>query len=264
MNFLFLSKLLPLFIYPLGLSCLLLLIALGFSFKRSRWTFVPVLATLLILVIAGNIRVSNSLMTSLERQYLASENTPQAEAIVVLGGATRNKEVPRIMVDLNDHGDRLLYALKLYKDGAAPLILLTGGRIQWFGGESSEAESMANILELMGVPREAILLESRALNTYENAVYTKEILARNKIKKILLVTSAAHMPRSLAIFKKQGIDAIPAPTDFLISDRNLIESQFSTESKILSFFPDTENLDRTTQALKEYIGTFIYRLRGWL
>lgn len=264
MSFLFLSKLLPLFVYPLGLSCLLLLIALWLCYKRSRWIYLPVLITFLILVTASNVRVSNKLITSLERQYLPQENMPQAEVIVVLGGATRNNESPRIIPDMSDRGDRLLYAAKLYKDGAAPLILLTGGRIQWYGGESSEAESMATILELMGIPREVMLLESRSLNTYENAVYTKEILERNNIKQILLVTSAAHMPRSLAIFKKQGINAIPAPADFMISDRNLIESQFSLESRILSFFPNPESLHRTTQALKEYIGTFTYRLRGWI
>lgn len=264
MSFLFLSKLLPLFVYPLGLSCLLLLVALGFGYKRSRWTFLPILLAFIILMTASNVRFSNSIVTSLERQYLPQENTPKAEAIVVLGGATRNDEFPRIMPDMSDRGDRLLYAVKLYKDGAAPWILLTGGRIQWYGGESSEAESMAAIMEIMGVPREAILLESRSLNTYENAVYTKEILERRNIDKILLVTSAIHMPRSLAIFKKQGINAIPAPTDFLVSDRNLIESKFSLESRILSFFPNPESLDRTTQALKEYLGTFIYQLRGWL
>ena len=224
----------------------------------------PILLAFLILVTTGNVRFSNNLVKSLEWQYLPSENLPSAEAIVVLGGATRNDEPPRIIPDMSDRGDRLLYAAKLYKDGVAPLIILTGGRIQWYGGESSEARSMATILELMGIPRDVMVLESRSLNTYENAVYTKEILNQKNIKQILLVTSAAHMPRSLAIFKKQGINAIPAPTDFMISERNLIETQFSAESRILSYIPDTGSLDRTTQALKEYIGTFIYRLRGWL
>ncbi len=264
MSFLFLSKLLPLFLYPLGLSCLLLLIALWLCFTRSRWTFVPILIAFLVLGIAGNVQVSNNLIISLERQYLPQVTMPSAEAIVVLGGATRNYEPPRIMPDMNDSGDRLLYAAKLYQEGVAPILILTGGRIQWYGGESSEAESMATILELMGVPRQAMVLESKSLNTYENAIYTKEILKQRNIKNILLVTSAAHMPRSLAIFQKQGIKAIPAPADILISDRNLIESQFSAESRILSFIPNSEHLDLTTQAIKEYIGIFIYRLRGWL
>ena len=264
MSFLFLSKLLPLFVYPLGLSCILLIVALWLCFKRSRWTFVPVLLSFTILMTASNVKFSNSLVTSLERQYLPLENTPKAEAIVVLGGATRNRESPRIIPDMSERGDRLLYAVKLYKDGAAPYILLSGGRINWYGGDSSEAEDMATLMEIMGVPREDLLLESRSLTTYENAVYTKEILERRKIKKILLVTSAAHMPRSMAIFKKQGIDAIAAPADILVSDRNLQENKVSTESKILSIFPNPESLDRTTQIIKEYIGTFIYRLKGWL
>ena len=264
MSFIFLSKLLPLFIYPLGFSGLLLLIAVPLCWKRSRWSLLPVLAAFLILFIASNVRLSNKLITSLERQYTPYENMPKAEAIVVLGGATRNDEPPRILPDMSDRGDRLLYAAKLYQDGAAPLVLLTGGRISWFKGDSSEAASMATILEIMGVPREAMLLESRSLNTYENAVYTKEILERRKIKKILLVTSAAHMPRSVRIFEQQGITPIPAPTDFLVSDRNLEEHTYTVESRILSWLPDTESLDRTTQAIKEYIGTFIYKQRGWL
>ena len=264
MSFLFLSKLLPLFIYPLGLSCLLLLLALWLCFRRSRWAFAPVLISLIILFTAGNVTVANHLIASLEQQYLPQENMPKAEAIVILGGATRNNEPPRIIPDMSDRGDRLLYGAKLYKDGLAPQIILTGGRIQWYGGDSSEAESMATILELMGIPRSVMILESRSLNTHQNAVFTKEILEQKNIKQILLVTSAAHMPRSLAIFKKEGIKAIPAPADFIISDRNLTESQFSTQSRILSLIPKAESLDYTTQALKEYIGTFIYRLRGWL
>ena len=203
-------------------------------------------------------------MVSLEQQYLPRTEMPSVEAIVILGGATRNNEPPRIMPDISDRGDRLLYGAKLYKAGLAPEIILTGGRIEWYGGESSEAENMATLLELMGIPRSAMVLESRALNTHENAVYVKEILQQKNIKQILLVTSAAHMPRSLAIFRHQGIDAIPAPTDFIVSDRNLIEHRLSTQSRILSLIPKSDNLDLITQALKEYIGTFVYRLRGWL
>lgn len=262
--FLFFSKLLPLFIYPLGLSCLLLLLAFWLSFKRSPWGMIPILLALIILLVAGNSQVGNNLLASLEHQYLPSENTPKAEAIVILGGATRNHEPPRILPDMNESGDRLLYGAKLYKDGAAPKIILTGGRLQWFGGETSEAESMATILELIGIPRSALILESRSLNTHDNAVFTKEILERENIKQILLVTSAAHMPRSLAIFLKQGINAIPAPADYIISDRDLIEHRFSSESRIISLLPDSGNLHNTSQALREYIGIFIYRLRGWL
>lgn len=262
--FLFISKLLPLFIYPLGLSCLLLLFALWLAYRRSRKTYLPILLALIILVVAGNRQVGNHLIASLEHRYLPLTNPPHADAIVILGGATRNNEPPRILPDLSDRGDRLLYGAKLYQDGAAPKIVLSGGRIQWYGGESSEAESMATILELFGIPRSDMILESRSLNTHENAVFTKEILQQEQINQVLLVTSAAHMPRSLAIFRRENIDAIPAPADFMISDRNLIENTYSPQSRIIGLIPNSGSLEYTTQAIKEYIGTFIYRLKGWL
>ncbi|MEN9871467.1 MAG: hypothetical protein RLZZ171_2459, partial [Cyanobacteriota bacterium] len=162
--FLFISKLLPLFIYPLGLSCLLILYALWLSYRRSRKAYLPILLALIILAIAGNIQVGNHLIASLERKYLPLATPPQVDAIVILGGGTRNNESPRIMPDLSDRGDRLLYGAKLYQDGAASKIVLSGGRIQWYGGESSEAESMATILELFGIPRADMILESRSLN----------------------------------------------------------------------------------------------------
>ncbi|MGL5834311.1 MAG: YdcF family protein [Waterburya sp.] len=262
--FLFISKLLPLFIYPLGLSCLLMLLALWLCYRRSRKAYIPIVLALIILTIAGNIQVGNRLIASLERQYLPLVEPPPADAIVILGGGTRNNEPPRIMPDLSDRGDRLIYGAKLYQEGAAQKIILSGGRIQWFGGDSSEAESMATILELFGIPRADMILESRSLNTHDNAIFTKEILQREQLKRILLVTSAAHMPRSLAIFRRAKIDAIPAPADLMVSDRNLIESRYSKQSRILSLIPTSESLDFTTQALREYIGMFIYRLRGWL
>lgn len=264
MDFLFLSKLLPTFIYPLGLSCILLIVAFFLALRRSRFATIPIALSFLILMITGNPRFSDALVKSLEWQNTATKNLPTADAIVVLGGATRSISPPRIMPDLNEHGDRILYAAKLYKERKAPLIVLSGGRIEWFGKEESEATDMARILQLTGVPKKAIIQEDNSLNTYENAKFTKKILDEKGIKKILLVTSAFHTPRSLKIFARQGIEAIPAPTDFLISELDLIKHDYSMESRILSYFPKSESLYYTTKIIKEYIGTFIYRLRGWL
>jgi uncharacterized SAM-binding protein YcdF (DUF218 family) len=264
MSFLFLSKLLPLLIYPVGLACICLFWSLYLCFKRSRWTFMPILLALILLITAGNTRVSNQLLKSLEWQNLPVGELPQAEAIVILGGATRSASPPRSLPDMSDRGDRLLYGVKLYKDGKAPLIILSGGRIQWFGGGASEAQDMAQILELMGISQEAIVLEPNSLNTYENAINTQKILQNKGIKRFLLVTSAFHMPRSLLIFQRLGMKPIPAPTDFLISRQELEETSYSSESKILSLIPDSTHIDDTTTAIKEYIGMFIYRLRGWI
>lgn len=266
MNFLFLSKLIPLFIYPLGLATILLVLGLlmGLRRKRSRWTALPIFLALVILLTASNPFLSDRLVQSLEWQYIPPAEIPNTDAIVVLGGAVRPVSPPRIMGDLNEHGDRLLYAAKLYQEGKAPLIILSGGRIEWYGNSESEAADMAAILQIMGVPEDAMIEEPNSLNTYQNAIYTKKILDEKGIKKVILITSAFHMPRSVLIFRRQDIDIIPAPTDFLISEQKLQEYNYSLESKIISFLPNTGSLDNTTKAIKEYIGTVVYRLRGWL
>ena len=264
MNFLFLSKLLPLFVYPLGLACILLLIALFFCFKRSKFTFIPILLALVILLTTGNEKVSNYFLKSLEWQYLPVPELPTADAIVVLGGSTNSVAYPRVLPELNERGDRITYAAKLYKDGKAPVIVLSGGRINWDGSKESEAKDITKLLELMGIPSEAIIQEGKSVNTYENAIFTQKILEEQGIEKILLVTSAFHLPRALKIFQHLGIDTIPAPTDYFVSEYELQERDFSLESTILSLIPNAKNLDRTTTVIKEYIGTIVYWLRGWL
>lgn len=260
---LFFSKLLPLFVYPLGLTCLLLIAALALVWRYPRATASVTLTALMVLIFAGNGWVAGEAIRSLERQYLPDE-LPKAEAIVVLGGATRSPDSPRPWVEVSEAGDRVLYAAKLYRDGKAPIIVLSGGRIRWRGGSGSEADDMAELLKPMGVPRSAILEEPDSLNTYENARNVKVILDREGIDRVLLVTSAFHMPRAMAIFRKQGIEAIAAPTDFLIADDFFESSRDSGTGIILSIIPDAENLMMTTKALKEYLGAMIYRLRGWL
>lgn len=259
--FLFLSKLLPLFIYPLGLSCLLMMATLVLMWKRPRWAAIAISFAFWVLVLGGNSWVSATLARSLEQQYVPTAELPNADAIVILGGATRSPEPPRTWVEVNEAGDRLLYGAKLYRQQKAPVVILSGGRLDWKRTGPSESEDMAEILQTMGVPATAIIQDPTSLNTRENAVNVKRILEEKGIRRILLVTSALHMPRSILIFQRLGIDPIPAPTDFLIDDRS--ETSGSWQDVILSLFPDAERLYLSSRTMKEYIGILIYRLRGW-
>ncbi|MBD2014659.1 YdcF family protein [Microcoleus sp. FACHB-53] len=262
--FLFLSKLLPLFLYPLGLACILMVVALVMWWRRSRWVPFPISLALMVLLLASNNWVANGLVKSLEWQQIPPKTLPTADAIVILGGATKSAFPPRPGVDLSEQGDRVLYGAQLYREGKAPVVISSGGRIDWRGGGPSESADMAQILKTVGVPSSAILQDPTSLNTHQNAVNVKKIMQERGIRRILLVTSAMHMPRSLRIFQRQGIDAIPAPTDFLVSQQEIEEPNSSPQAIMLSLMPDTERLDRTTRALKEYIGMAVYRLRGWL
>jgi uncharacterized SAM-binding protein YcdF (DUF218 family) len=262
--FLFISKLLPLFFYPLGASCILLIVALGLWWSSSRWTPAAIGAALLILFISGNPWFSNWLAQSLEWQYIPKTELPTADAIVVLGGGIRSQAYPRPDADFSDAGDRVWYGATLYKQKKAPKIIVSGGSISWKGGGNPEAEDLTKLLVTMGVPAENIIQEGASFNTRENAVYVKKILKAQNFKTILLVTSAMHMPRSMAIFKRVGINAIAAPTDYHISRLELAEPNRQTESTILSFFPNEERFWLTTQAIREYIGLLVYKLKGWL
>lgn len=262
--FLFLSKLLPLFLYPLGLACLLMVVALVMSWKRSRWGMLPIALGLIVLLLGSNSWVANGLVQSLEWQQLPAKELPTADAIVVLGGATKPAFPPRPTVDLSEQGDRVFYGAQLYREGKAPVVIASGGRIAWRGGGPSESADMAEILKTLGVPASAILQDPTSLNTYQNAVNVRQIIKTRGIRTILLVTSAMHMPRSLQIFRRQGIEAIPAPTDFLVTQQEIGEPNSSFQATLLSLLPDADRLDKTTRALKEYIGMVVYRLRGWI
>lgn len=262
--FVFLSKFLPLLVYPVGLACILLLLSL--ISKKERWRRLAVVLALLVLWLSGNRWISMSVVRSLEWRYLPLDNIPKTDAIVVLGGGTDAPDFPRPMVDVTAAGDRILYGGLLYKEGKAPFILLSGGNISWMETKgNTPAEQMAQILSLMEIPKDAILLQTQSQNTYEDALYSSQILKEMGFNRILLVTSALHMPRSVGLFEKQGIEVIPAPTDFRVT-RSAWENlkNPSLESFLVNLFPNVSNATVLTNALKEYIGMIVYRMRGWL
>jgi uncharacterized SAM-binding protein YcdF (DUF218 family) len=117
-------------------------------------------------------------------------------------------------VDLTDAGDLVWYGANLYRAGKAPKIIVSGGRIDWKGSGSPESEDLTKLLVRMGVPQADIIPEANSFNTRDNAVNIQKILTERGFKSILLVTSAMHMPRSLAIFHRLGINATAAPTDY--------------------------------------------------
>jgi len=262
--FVFLSKLLPLLVYPVGLACILLMLSL--ISRREGWKRFAVVLALLVLWLSGNRWISMSVVRSLEWRYLPLENIPEADAIVVLGGGTDAPDFPRPMVDVTAAGDRILYGGLLYKEGKAPLILLSGGNISWLGTKgNTPADQMAQILSMMEIPRDAILLQTQSQNTYEDALYSSQKLKELGFNRILLVTSALHMPRSVGLFEKQGIEVIPAPTDYRVTQASWDDLKNpSFESFVINLFPNVSNATALTNALKEYIGMMVYRLRGWL
>lgn len=263
--FVFLSKVLPPLVYPIGLVCALILAGILLR-KRKRLQTVLLAAALALLVIGGNRYVAVALARSLETRITAPETIPAADAIVVLGGGTEANAPPRRSVEINGAGDRILYAARLHREGLAPVVLVSGGNISWLSSRpSSPAEEMAEILEFVGIPKEAIWIQDQSQNTYEDAVFSYDLLTEKGINRIILVTSATHMPRSYALFEAQGLEVIPAPADYAVPDyvwNDIFREDFA--GILVDIIPSASALSMTTTCLKEYLGFFIYQLQGWL
>ena len=135
----------------------------------------------------------------------------------------------------------------------APQIVVSGAALD---GGFSEAQMMARSLEGLGVPTSAIVLETDSHNTRENAVYSVRQLEENDISTALLVTSALHMPRSIATFNKQGVNIIAAPVA-----PQIVASKQPGFSR---WKPSMRALQASRSIIKEYVGLIVYWTRGWV
>ncbi|MDS1142068.1 YdcF family protein [Pusillimonas sp. SM2304] len=186
--------------------------------------------------------------------YQMPSSLPTAQAIVVLGGSTANARQNWFQpYDSATASPRIDTAAILYKENRAPLIVVSGAALE---GSVSEAQVMANALKQQDIPESAVLMESRSFTTHENAIYTAEKLKQRDIKQILLVTSALHMPRAMAVFKKQGMSAVAAPS----APQIVVPSDPS-----FSFWqPNMRALAASRSIVKEYVGLLVYWVRGWI
>ncbi len=248
-----LLKPLAIFVDPLAQVLSLLLLGLYLSLRgRSRPALVIFCTSTAWLWLCSMPYVGGSLMAPLERDYppVAASSLPQADAIVLLGGAVRGEVSADTLADMSGVGDRLIFATALFKAGKAPLVLVTGGAPE---GEVAQAALIRDILVTMGVPQEKVVLETRNRATSDNRRFTSETLAEMGVASILLVTSAFHMPRAMMVFEPLDLTVYPAPTDYqVLSARDSLSPR--------DFLPSVAALQRTTWVFHEEIGYWYYKL----
>lgn len=250
-----LAKILSQIAYPLLASLLLAAWAGVLLWRNRRWSGGVLLAIALgWLWLWSTPAFSDWIRATLERRYPPSpvEELSVADAIVVLGGAMEAAKPPeRLHPDLGAAADRVWHAARLFRAGKAPLILASGGNLPWSGIERPEAAAIAELLQEFGVPANAIVLEARSRTTRENRDNSLPILHALGARRILLVTSALHMPRALALFENTDLAVIPAPTDFEVHER---------PGHPLRWLPDAQALADSSRAFKEYLGGWVNRL----
>ncbi|MCC6642434.1 MAG: YdcF family protein [Deltaproteobacteria bacterium] len=257
--FLALSSVLPVVLYPLSVVCACLVLAI-LAPLRAGSRRVLTAAALCLLLVASCGPIARDLGRSLEWQHPAPAEPPAADAIVLLGGFTLPIRPPRLRIELDQDANRLLGALALYRSGKAPLLYVAGGRLDLFETLGPEAPDIAALLRELGVPETAMLLETSSRNTYENAVEAKRILGSRGVRRILLVTSALHMPRAVGLFRHQGFDVVPYPTDFHVVE--IPEASGGSAWSVIDLVPRASSLAYTTRVLREWIGIAVYRFRG--
>ena len=243
----YLYKILPLLFSPLFLIIGLIIFGLIISSKKTS------LAGIILLIICSMPIISNKLISYLELNYILKKpsNVESADAIVVLGGMVRTIKTGDVLgYEWDEASDRIFAGIDLFKADKASYLMLTDGKLPWSIG-LSEGEHLRNIAIKYGVPKKNILLTKNVENTDQEAKAIKKLLLSDN-PKIILVTSAFHMPRAQLVFEAAGINVIPFPVDFIIGAQKIT---------FMSFIPSASSFAATSFFVREMIGRTYYNLK---
>ena len=244
-------------IIPINLMAALLLFATLLLFIKRRKLALTIALVAFSWALFWSLPIASMWLGGhLENQYdyRQAEHMPSADAIVVLGGHTANNRANWFeSLDGAPTRTRIQRGLELYEAQRAPLIVVSGAALD---RGTSEAQLMARYLRQHDVPEEAIMLEQNSFTTKENALFSAELLQSKNIERILLVTSALHMPRSMAAFEKEGLELIAAPVAPQITP---LDSSWRS-----LWQPNMRAMNASRSIIKEYAGLFVYWVRRWI
>lgn len=253
--FFLLSKTVGYFCYPLSLFFLglVLFVALRKCCPRGAWACFWVAAV--ILWGASTPWGTEALLRPLQEPYRQHVLPPKVDAIVVLGGALDLDNSSPGQAEYNPAADRLIYGVRLARRYPRAVLVFSGGTASLFDKVHTEAPLLRDEAIALGTPPQRILIEDRSRNTRENAVESKRVLAPTKSTSVVLVTSAFHMKRALACFRKAGLPATPYAVDF---------RGHRSARDPFGWVPEANNLAESTSAIREYVGALMYRLQGYI
>jgi uncharacterized SAM-binding protein YcdF (DUF218 family) len=254
--FFYLSKIFWFFAQPLNFSVLLTVltfVALVLAWRRTA--IVTAASAFLILGLGAWTSLGALMMHPLEDRFQRPASLPEkVDGIVVLGGGLEGGvNLVRGGYELNSSGDRFVEAAILAARHPEAKVVVTGGAADLILNGEADGVTAPRLLTALGVAPERLILESKSRNTYENAVFTKEMVNAKPGETWLLVTSAFHMPRSVGLFRKAGFDVVPWPSDYRTSGRETIG--------IAQDNPQ-DSLQNMSMALREWAGLFAYWMTG--
>lgn len=259
---LLLDKVVGLILSPLGVGLAAIVAGIvALARGRRRAALVAACGAMAWLWVWSMPMVAQALHRSLAAPYppQRAEALPAADAIVLLGGGITPTKAGHPYPNLGSGADRIWHAARLYHAGKAPVIVASAGSIwgerAWGGPEAETgAAAMRTALLAWGVPSAAILMEERSRSTRGNAVQTARLAAHRGLRRLLLVTSAWHMPRAEAAFERVGLRVTPAPCD---------HHSVASSPGLIQLLPSASALAGSSRILRERLGLWAYRLRGW-
>jgi uncharacterized SAM-binding protein YcdF (DUF218 family) len=233
----------------------LILLLLVLLFWRRTWARKLLLLTFLLIIAVHSSPINYALRYPLELRYPALIDPNMAgayDAIVVLTAGSIPAEglIPFPSVD-GHMFRRLDEAWRLYKIRPKPIIV-SGGHVNPFTPSKNENRIAREFLIRWGVPQKDVIGEENSRDTFESAIETQKILARQGWKRYLLVTSAMHMPRSMLVFAQLVPEPIPAPGDFTVGKFDLTP---------FDFFPNEGAAEKLFETIHEYVGWINYHWR---
>jgi len=254
----FASKILALVTQPLLWVCALLLLSLLGARRWPRASRTLVGVALLGMLLTAWKPLPEAVLRHLESHY--PEMAPSAKlegyaGMVVLGGGLESgrAQLAHVQPMLNDAAERMTGTVAALRHNPGLRVLFTGGEGALMGIGQSEAERAKMFFDSLGVSVQQVQYESASRNTYENAVLTAKLQGVDPTQRWLLVTSAWHMPRSMATFQKAGWNVTAYPVDFRTGDSsNWLE--FSMAGGAVEW----------QLALHELVGLLAYKLTGRL
>lgn len=249
------SKVFWFFIQPLNLSLFLLVAGIiGLFLGWRRLALTGCLGGFLILALATWTSLGALLLNPLEERFQRPETLARVDGVVVLGGGLEGAiNLVRGGYELNRAGDRFVETAILARRFPDAKIVVSGGVGSLLLDGEGDAATAERLLTALGVAPDRLVLENGSRNTFENAVFTKRLVSPKPGETWLLVTSAFHMPRSMALFRKADFSVLPWPVDYRTSGEEGVG--------LLRDNP-ADALNNTTMGIREWIGLLAYWLSG--
>jgi uncharacterized SAM-binding protein YcdF (DUF218 family) len=254
--FFLLSKTLNFLVMPLTIITVFLV--LSQVIRSARWQKRLLWIGLTLLFIFTNEFLANEVMKAWEIDTQAYASMKKYKLGIVLTGTVIPQLKPADRVYFNRGADRIVHTVQLYKLGIIDKILVSGGTGRIIDIKEREADRFKEAMMLMGVPDSVILLENETRNTYESAQEVKTILADMHYtgRDCVLITSAFHMRRSLACYRKAGVDMDDFSTDFYAHGGTYYPDAF--------FIPKLDALVIWHKLFREWVGFIAYWFAGYV